>query len=224
MSLVDKNQFLAIWFKECMERAQLVLEKIEKHDYIMDDVEEQQNTPFSENSLTISTEERIDMFKYFAQKYEHFDNETLQDYMFSVEFLTVLHPKEFSFVSLYQMIEDDRFENKDSEILKELLLHVKKFFKRRSLSPSSGYLKRLLDRYREEQNYNEIAGIVFTISFMCKDVSSLLDYPKEFFKNSLSGLDDAYNPVSLTNTMQIINEVFSNFNYEASTSNKEDFK
>jgi hypothetical protein len=187
MSLVNRQQFLSIWYKECMERGALVLDKLTNHEYIIDDPEEQKDSSPSSDTIIISVEERIDMFKYFMGKYEYFDRSVMCDYLFMTELLTILHPKEFSFVTLYEAIgEGVEFENGHADIMKELLLHIKKFFKRRNLKPKPGYLKDILKTYDQESSYFIVLEIIFTISFMCKDVYSLLDYPKEFFTSSLS--------------------------------------
>lgn len=193
-----------------MERGSLVLGKLNNHEYIIDDPEEQKHNSSSSDAIVISIEERIDMFKYFMGKYEFFDRGVMCDYLYMTEFLTILHPKEFSFITLYEAIgEGVEFENGDADILKELLLHIKKFFKRRNLTPKPGYLKEILKAFDQESSYFTVLEIIFTISFMCKDVYSLIDYPKEFFTSSLSGISESYNPVSLSNTMEIVNCVLN---------------
>lgn len=142
MSLVDKQQFLTIWYKECMERGTLVLQKIKNHEYIMDDPKEKKDFSNSSDVIIITVEERIEMFKYFMEKYDYFDRSSMLNYLFMVEFLTILHPKEFNFLALHESLNSGvDLENGDADILKELLLYIKKFFKRRNLKPTTGYLK-----------------------------------------------------------------------------------
>jgi len=49
---------------------------------------------------------------------------------------------------------------------------------------------------------------------MCKDIYSILDYPKEFFNKSLNGITDTVDPLPLSHTMSIVNSVFECFHYE----------
>jgi len=147
----DKHQFLTIWYTECMERGAIVLKKLNEHDYVMEDVEEQKSHSGSTETLCISTEDRIEMFKYFMNKYEFFEKSSMLTYIFMVEFLTVLHPREFSFFALHQAVNEGTECGTDkASIVKELLLHVKKFFRRRNLKPKMGYLKKLLEEHSEE--------------------------------------------------------------------------
>lgn len=125
-----------------MERAAVVLEKINNHDYVLDDPTEQKDYSSSSDAIIISAEERIELFKHFMEKYDYFDRTTMLNYLYMVDFLTVLYPKEFNFIALYQSMNDGvDLVNGNADILKELLLHIKKFFKRRNLKPTTGYLK-----------------------------------------------------------------------------------
>ena len=59
----------------------------------------------------------------------------------------------------------------------------------------------------------EVLEIIFTVSFMWKDIYSLLDYPKEFFNTSLKSMHDSLNPVSFSSIMKIINSTLDHFSY-----------
>jgi hypothetical protein len=198
-----------------MERGKLILQKLNNHEYIIEDNEEHKEHSGTTNSLFISVEDRIDMFKYFMNKYEFFDKSWMFNYMYMIEFLTVLHPKEFSFEALYQAIGEGLNPDEDkADILKELLLHIKKFFKRRNLKPKVGFLKSILRDMDDEASYFTVLEIIFTVAFMWKDNYSILDYPREFFNSSLTGISDSYNPISLRNTMAIVNLILETFQYE----------
>lgn len=49
-----------------------------------------------------------------------------------------------------------------------------------------------------------------------------MDYPKEFFRSCLSEISEAYNPVSLSNTMGIVNHIFQCFTYEGVSESLDD--
>ncbi|CAI2360317.1 unnamed protein product [Moneuplotes crassus] len=209
MNIDDKEQFITIWYKECMDRGLQVLDKINSHDYIMEEPQEETHSG-SPNANLITIEERIDIFKYFLDKYEGFDRSMMCNYLFMTEFLNILHPQEFPFTALYQDLnEQDGQHSDDESILRELLLHINKFFSRRNLKAKPGYLKDILSNFDQESSYFLVLEIIFTIAFMSKDVYSLLDYPKEFFNSSLSSLSESYNPVSFGKTMHILNSVLN---------------
>ena len=65
----------------------------------------------------------------------------------------------------------------------------------------------------------EILEVIFTITFIWKDVYSLLDYPREFFNTSLKSLHDSWNPVSFGSTMKIVDTALSHFTFSTNAVN-----
>ena len=90
--------------------------------------------------------------------------------------------------------------------MRDLLTRIKEFFKKRHMGVKSGVLSDWLNTRDSQETRAKLLDITFAISFMCRDVSKLLLFRKQFFASVLTSHKGRSNPLSLFQTLQIVND------------------